>query len=159
MSRSSLNSFSQSEWDTWFIGGTPAARAAAKSAAAKAAAKAKSKSAATKRRRDSFVNAFVNIYGAPPRTEVDASVAVDEAFGVEVAQSLEDGLSDILTEAGIASPRPDGTIGSHDVDVASDTESKQVSHQRLHLRVHNRPRSCSVFRWPVHVSWLRTQQR
>ena len=47
------------------LGGTPAARAAAKSAAATAATKAKSKSVVTKRRRDSFVNAFVNIHGVP----------------------------------------------------------------------------------------------
>ena len=84
--------FSQVNGTLGSLGGIPAARAAAKSPAAKAAAKAKSKSADTKRRRDS-VNAFVNIYGAPPRTEVDASVAVDEAFGVQVEQSLEDGLN------------------------------------------------------------------
>ena len=65
----------------------------------------------------------MNIYGAPPRAEVDASVAVDEAFCVEVEQSLEDGLNEILTEAGIKSPRTDdGTIGSR--DVASDAKSK-----------------------------------
>ena len=33
--------------------------------------------------------------------------------------------NNILTEAGIESPRPDdGTIGSHDGDVASDAQSK-----------------------------------
>ena len=51
-----------------------------------------------KQLQDSFVNAFVNIYGAPPRTEADMSVAVDEACGVE--EFIEEGFSAILIELG-----------------------------------------------------------
>ena len=80
---------------------------------------------------------------APPRAEVDASVAVDEAFGVE--QSLEEALSDILSEAGIESPHPDdGTIGAYVGNVAFDTESKPPDSVPVPLTQLQSPRTRSA---------------